>query len=189
MRIAVSGAQGTGKTTLAGRLAEELRLPLIPECSRQVAQRLGIEHLSQLSVDGFASFGKLCMESQLELEQKHSSFVSDRCTLDNAVYWLKWLSEVRPTEETESLVNRARGNMANYDYLFYLPVEFSPPWDGFRSTSGEYQKEVESYFINLLDSWDLEYHSLSGDVEKRFGSALRVLAATEGKVQPLMKKG
>jgi len=183
LKIVITGAQGTGKTTLASRLASELNLPLIPECSREVARRIGITHLSQLSVEGFTRFEELCLENQLAEEGKHASFVSDRCTLDGAVYWLKWLESVRPPEETEGFVNKARENMVNYDYIFYLPVEFSPAWDGFRSTDMTYQKEVEAYFLKLLENWEVEYHPLSGCLDRRLHSTLEVLAAGGCKVK------
>lgn len=184
MRIAITGAQGTGKTTLAVRMARKLGLPLIPECSREVAREMGIVHLSQLSVEGFARFEKLCMESQLRHERGQASFVSDRCTLDSAVYWLKWLGQVRPQEETESFVNVARENMPSYNYVFYLPVEFSPSGDGFRSTDQNYQREVDAYFLRLLREWEVEYHPLGGGLEERLRAALRMLAAREGKIAP-----
>jgi nicotinamide riboside kinase len=179
LRIAITGAQGTGKTTLAERLSGELGLPLIPESSREVARRLGIAHLSQLSVDGFARFEKLCLESQLSHERRHAAFVSDRCTLDGAVYWLKWLGQVRPPEETEGFISMARENMANYDHVFYLPVEFSPQGDGFRSTDRRYQREVDGYFTQLFREWEVDYHPLSGSLDERLQSALQRLAAGE----------
>jgi nicotinamide riboside kinase len=175
LRIVLVGAQGTGKTTLAERLARELSLPLIPESSREVARKNGIDHLSQLSVDGFAKFYKLCIESQLEHESRHHSFVSDRCTLDGAVYWLKWLSCVRSPEETEQYVNLARGNMINYHYVFYLPIEFPPPMDGFRSTHQGYQQDIDSCFLRILQDWGVTYHQLMGGVKERLNTALKLL--------------
>lgn len=189
MRIAITGAQGTGKTTLTERLAEELNIPVIPECSREVARKLGIAHLSQLSVDGFARFGKLCLETQLQQERSYTSFVSDRSTLDSAVYWLKWLEGVRPPGETAAFLNKARENMSNYNYLFYLPLEFSPAWDGFRSTDQAYQQEVDACFQKLFKGWGVQYHPLTGSLEKRLSSALEVLAAGESKVRPVAQTG
>ena len=86
MRIYFTGAQSTGKTTLARVIAKTYSLTLISEVVRSIKARWE-DSLDSIRVDLEAStrFQQEIMDSQLARETSMVSFVSDRC-LDFVAY-------------------------------------------------------------------------------------------------------
>jgi nicotinamide riboside kinase len=87
-RIAISGSAGTGKTTLARRLAAELGVPYIPEGMREHLARTGTS-LHTLGMDGLRSLVLELWEERREAEARAAAgFVADRASHDFAAFWL-----------------------------------------------------------------------------------------------------
>ena len=87
MRIAMSGAAGTGKTTLANFIHEKYGWPINPVGSRSVSQAMGFASPYDVDAAGKrVEFQRRLFEEKREWETKHESFVTDRTHLDNLVY-------------------------------------------------------------------------------------------------------
>lgn len=89
-RIAITGAHGDGKTTLAKALSETLGLPLITERAREEARNMGIGHCRELVQDRALAwkFQEEVLEAQIRAQaEKPDGFVSDRSTLDCIAYF------------------------------------------------------------------------------------------------------
>ncbi len=183
MRIGITGSQGTGKSTLAASLARILDLPLIKEQAREAANELGIEFLSTLKdqPELGKKFQTACLVCQLQAEAAYpNGFVSDRTTIDNAAYWLKWHAHQWPSEENNryftTAINHAK---KHYDLIVYVPPEIHPVDDGFRSTDRGYQLEIDTYikaFLCLADpkSWV----TATGSVEERVNQVAQMIGGT-----------
>ncbi len=96
MRIAITGAHGVGKSTLALMLATELQLPLIEEIARVVAEKMGYASTQEIvkanTIDR-QRFQEAVLSCQINTEFRYYArgFVADRSVLDVAAYaaWYK----------------------------------------------------------------------------------------------------
>jgi predicted ATPase len=87
MKIYFTGCHGSGKTTLARYTSTKYDTPLLPEVARMVLAERELQ-VDTLRSDIIAvnNYQTSVFTRQIEEEKKHSSFVSDRCLIDAAVY-------------------------------------------------------------------------------------------------------
>ena len=181
-KIGLCGAQGTGKSTLAREISNYFDLPMITEQARTAAHMLGLASPKDCSGNpqlGVA-YQQLCLSLQVGAESSLDSFVSDRTTADNALYWMKWQSHnVDSLIPVQYLTMRAAKNMVNYDLVIYVPPEFDPPDDGFRSTSKSYQGKwtfcCAVYWARCEARFAGGYMTVRGDVQQRLWQVVQKL--------------
>ncbi len=138
MRIAISGASGTGKTTLARALAEHYQLPINPIGARDVAKEMGFDNPYDVDQAGKrVEFQGRLFEAKRQWEMEHDSFISDRSYLDNLTYCALHMAE----HVTEEMVERFMVAMERYDVVFVLKSEdFQQLDDGIRQTNPRYHR-------------------------------------------------
>ena len=88
IRIGFTGAHRTGKTTLAKRLAIDLRLPYVPSISSKVYQDMGIDPSERLSFLDRLNVQNRILTAQSNLWESQESFVTDRTPYDFVMYLL-----------------------------------------------------------------------------------------------------
>lgn len=117
MKIAISGCAGIGKTTLANRLAAELRVPLIDENYEPIFQS---PEIFSGPVRDLAAALLAVHEKKRALESQHGSFVTDRCPVDIFNIWLnRGLGECQ--QETADLFEQCLAQVRQYDLLIFPP--------------------------------------------------------------------
>ncbi|MEW6771820.1 MAG: ATP-binding protein [Bacillota bacterium] len=133
MRIAITGAHGTGKTTLARALSKELGLPLISEQARLVAKEMEINSCEDLlrNPELAREFQERVLEEQIRAQLAHpQGFVSDRCTLDCIAYWNLYLGD---GSDAGRYFFKARLHaFRRLDLIVYVPPLVLSGGDGFR---------------------------------------------------------
>lgn len=176
-RIAIVGAFSTGKTTLAEAVAEPLGLPLLPEAAREVAA-LGFK----LDKDATPEVETLIFLKHYYNEQIHSDFVADRSIIDVMAYagWVldnqNWRKEMALFEECKKL---AQHNLrSQYSHVFYLPIEFPIVPDDLRPDDPEFQQEIDTRILGLLETYDVAYETLTGDHPTRVKALLERVQAS-----------
>ncbi len=174
MKIGILGAQGTGKTTLAEALSKELEYPLIPEIVRGVLKDMGMSSPRELkgNPEKGRKFQMACLYRQIEEEGKHKNFVSDRTTIDNAAYWMKWHAHKNPSHVNTEYYQTAWENAKKYDLLVYVPPEIPLVDDGCRSTDKDYQEEMAWLIGVLLYVWGKYRITVTGSLETRVKQVL-----------------
>ena len=120
VRLAMSGASGTGKTTLATYAADLLGLPQNPVGSRSVANAMGFASPYDVDRAGKrAEFQRRLLTEKIAWEREHDSFVADRTTLDVLAYFA--LHDVRSAADDGVLAQVAAGAQ-RYTHVAYYPV-------------------------------------------------------------------
>jgi nicotinamide riboside kinase len=155
MRIAISGTQSTGKTTLAGDLAGVLPNTRVePEPFRVLQNRLGLVS----GADSMTPEQELALirhaGSRLSALRAGETVVFDRCALDALAHAVVAAESGNPAF-TEAWLARLRSEaipaLNPLDLLVIVPLEDDLALidDGVRSTDGAYQAAVDRTIRSL----------------------------------------
>ena len=162
-RIILTGAQGTGKTTLMNALAADGTRTI--SHIRKFAAEQDID-ISTASEYGQKEFFKSLKK---ELSSKRS-YISDRGLTCVAAYTFeKAISEVISKKVADKqYMDIVKFHTDNPDILLiYVPIEFPLEDDGTRSIDTEFQKTIDFLIKNILDTSGIKYITVTGSVEER----------------------
>lgn len=165
MRIAIVGAQGTGKTTLLNQVEKMYgdSFLYIKEIVRSLHKEKSIKINKEADFD-----------SQMMIFEKHaenaklSDFISDRSAIDAFVYsYLNFKKGKFSESEFTEFESIFLSIIDSYDKIFFIPIEFELKSDGFRDTDKVFQKEINDLFLEVFYLYDINFISLSGTVKER----------------------
>ena len=150
MKIAVSGAAGTGKSTLGRALSQRLGVPYLEEGMRRRLEA-GLD-LHQLSHARHQALAEELLDELLEAADAavagHGGFVSDRCPLDMAAFWLYYRFAF-DLEATDRYMHRVRESLPQFRDVVLLPRDgLALEDDGVRSAN----PWVQLHFDALLEA-------------------------------------
>lgn len=168
-KIILTGAQGTGKTTILNHFKNEL--PVITEVVRKLAKQ-GVPINEKGTIDG----QKAIFEQYIKEFNEHDSYISDRGLTDVIGYTLAQASLTEDKNESDKLLaaafqmfNRFINWLNNNPdaLFFYFPIEFPVVDDGVRSINEEYRKIVDKFIKIILDASGAAYIVVKGTIEER----------------------
>jgi len=150
MRIAIAGASGTGKTTLANAIAERYSLPINPVGARSVAKSMGFDNPYDVDKAGKrVEFQRKLFEDKRRWELTNDRFVTDRTYLDNLTYCALHMADQLPDNAIEGF----RLAMARYQVVFVLDMaDFQRLDDGVRKTNLEYHRLYQETALSVYFS-------------------------------------
>jgi nicotinamide riboside kinase len=159
-RICLTGAECTGKTTLAGLLAERFGGIVVPEFSRIYAERV-LRELTVHDVEPIAR-GQLT-EQTAELQ------ILDTDLISTVVY-----ARHHYGQSPQWIVDEARTRKSD----LYLLLDIDVPWiaDGVRD-SGATRELLHEDFIATLHELGANAVTISGGWEERLRGAVRAIEA------------
>lgn len=166
MKIAFTGAQSTGKTTLLEAIKQNEEFRYKYEFIDEITRRM-IKKGLKINEEGSDTTQLLIMNEHIK-NILYSDVIMDRCLLDGVVYtrWLyeknnvsKWVWDYAQTV-FEQYVNR-------YDYIFYLTPEFGIVDDGVRSIDISFRDEIAELFEQYITRTSVPVIKLTGTVEER----------------------
>ncbi len=148
MRIAIAGASGTGKSTLARAISEKYNLPINPVGARSVALEMGFDNPYDVDAAGKrVEFQKRLFESKRAWELAHDSFVTDRTYLDNLTYCALHMAEHLEDDAVGTFMRATQ----RYDFIVRVwKKDFQKLDDGVRKTEAAYHDCYEIFLTSCL---------------------------------------
>jgi nicotinamide riboside kinase len=184
VKVTFVGAHGTGKTTLVNALAERIetlgiKCSVTPEVPRIICEsaedatyfRRGKNSLSKqiLLLVGQPIYEVAAINGA-------SILLCDRAILDHWAYTRHlFMKELKEQEALSPLSNLIAKHCQSYDFIFYVPIEFAPLDDGTREGDQDFQKAIDQEIRELLKTFGLTYHTISGTVPERAAQVMKVL--------------
>jgi nicotinamide riboside kinase len=182
MRIALSGAQGTGKTTLINELKRGSFLPhytFYDEVVRNLVKRTGIsinrkaDDYSQTAITN----EQVRLASETTFNTPNAFF--DRCIVDSHAFTI--FDYVR--EQISKKVYMYSSEMLKmvftyfpYDMVIYIPPKIQLVEDGVRDTDVQYRNRIDKLMTNVLN-----YNSIKS-------ASTKIYTLTEISVQDRIKE-
>ena len=171
MRIAITGTQGTGKTTLLKELRKiepyKSSYTFVTELTRKLHEK-GYPINEQGTDEVQRILAQQCVEASLI-----PNSIADRCVLDNIVFTTFLFNEGKVNQETmNDAIEKFEANISNFDIIFYVRPEFDLVDDGVRTTSISTRDKVFALFEHYIDKYQLPVVLLSGSVEERMKTIL-----------------
>ena len=174
MKIAFSGVQCTGKTTLINEMKKMELVDGFEFC---------FESIRKLQKDGFKinEDGDDNTQIAVMLSHIHNMTVPhsilDRCLLDGMCYTEYSYRHNKISIKTYDICLKLfELGINQYDIIFYIRPEFEMVDDGTRSTNKEFRDEVQSIFEEFISKYKLNnVVLLSGSVEQRMEQITRAI--------------
>lgn len=164
IKIAITGPESTGKSTLCELLAKEYNTTFVPEFARGYIEKLDRPyHYNDLLE---IAKGQVSTESQLVKSANKIIF----CDTDLTV--IKIWSEHKFGECHPWILNKL--NIIHYDYYFLCDIDI--PWEFDEQRE---HPQLRKYFFDLykkeMESRNLPYQIISGKVNERLDSCKKIL--------------
>ena len=175
MLIALSGAQGTGKTTLLTALRNDVEISkkftFVDEIVRTL-QKKGFK----INEAGNDETQMAVMQAHIDNTELKGDVLVDRCVLDCMAYTIYMWRHHKITRETyHTCYKLFMDNIMKYDIIFYLTPEFDIVPDGTRSTDTAFRNEIVSIFEELIYNFSLTVVRLTGTVDERLLAMRKIL--------------
>jgi nicotinamide riboside kinase len=165
MRIAITGAHGVGKSTLAAELAGALHLPELQTPGRTLAARgLPVNEAATVSSQMVAWL------LQFRLEREQPAWVASRSLIDVWSYTVQAASrgtlgavEAMMIDELERAMPLALAGA--YDALIYVPPLIALKADDVRPAGDAFQRATDEVIRRALETWSVAHETV--DVRNR----------------------
>lgn len=183
MKIALTGAHGVGKSTLAHSLLETLSkqgktVVVTPEVPRLICDIVDDKEYFRRGNNSLLK-QSLIMLGQLVIEERAQNVdfqICDRTLFDHWAYSLSLFKEEITTGKYEDLFEHfIKEHCQTYEAIFYIPIEFAPKDDGVREDDVSFQKEIDSLIVGLLNKHKINYVQITGSIDERTTKILQAI--------------
>jgi nicotinamide riboside kinase len=176
IRVALVGAHGTGKTTLAKALVGsltnmEIEVRNLSEAPRLICDRAGDPTFFRRGNNTPLRQNLILLVhllQELDLSNNVDVLISDRSLLDHWAYTLHLFGRELDEEGLRQLYEAfVVDHCRHYDVLFFLPIEFAVIDDGTREGDSRFQAEIEQCMLDLIGEYQIEVQVVRGPLEER----------------------
>ena len=163
-RIILTGAQGTGKTTLMNALATDGTKTL------SIAREHAIEAGWSPETGSSEEYQKKLFSALHKAVSSKKNYISDRGLTCVAAYTFDGAlsGSIKESVANSQYMKLHKFHSENPDVLVvYLPIEFPLEEDGIRDVDEANQRKMDFLIKNLLDTIGIKYITVTGTVEER----------------------
>lgn len=174
-RVCLTGAECTGKSSLAAALAEHYGATLVPECSRMHFEAKISRGDAMVTTGDVVSVARL----QAECEDRGAATARELLICDTDVFTIAvWNERFLLTRSLEADLLAEDRNQSDARIDLYLLCAPDIPWvpDGLRSHA-ELRQEMHLLFRHRLEETGRPYVLVEGDMQKRFTTAVTAIDA------------
>jgi predicted ATPase len=179
IKVALTGAHGTGKSTLAAAIIERLKgAVLVPEVPRLFVEELGEPERFQRGNNGF-TWQTLLVARQIEIESTYARdaeiLICDRSVVDHWAYTQILFPSECKAREGLAWKAMARRWAKTYQAVIHLPIEFRLEQDGVREPDDDFQQEVDEAIRSLYAEFERRTITIGGSLEARVDTLLSII--------------
>lgn len=176
MIIGISGAHGTGKTTLLKALQSRQEFADFEFKSgiTRDLHKMGVP----INEGGTTVTQLYVMAKHYEYAQSHGNVVLDRCALDGLAYSQVVLKNCDDRDYLHALGIIGHKCLKHYDVIFYIRPEFELEDDGVRTVDKVFHQQIVNSFENWIDLIKTYNNpppivELTGSVEQRVEQVIK----------------
>lgn len=167
MKIALSGSAGTGRSTIAIRLAQSISHTPLINLAKGILREQGFMYGTDTTVEKFLATPERQMmlyDHKRITEAQHENFVSDRSWIDNAAYAVIGFYE-NPSFDIASYLDDCRCEVEKYDSIIHIPWGRQPLQpNGTRTINPWLQFVVDSVICRIAALWQIELTTVPEDL-------------------------
>jgi len=178
MKIAISGAHCTGKTTLVNALKDSGKYNdfIFRSNLLRGLKEMGIP----INEAGNTTTQLYVMTKFYEFLNTPGNAILDRCVLDGMAYTMYFYSEM--SENMQSIFERIFEEIIfKYDAICYVEPELDLIDDGVRSVDKKFYEQVVQNFEILIGEYRIPVHRISGSVEERVKQVNKIIDSLKDK--------
>ena len=165
-KIAITGPESTGKSTLAEKLAKHFNTDYIPEYSRTYLKNFE----GQYTENDVVEIAKAQHNLIIEEEKKNPEILIADTEIIVCKIWIEYVFK-HPNETIEDLLRRQ-------DFDLYLLCDIDLPWvyDPLRENPNiEERKELFEIYKNTLTKMNVPFGIVRGSDEERVNNSLEII--------------
>ena len=183
MKVYFTGAQSSGKSTLARFISDKTNSPLLFEVARQILaeKEIPLDSL-RANFELINQFQKEIFYRQIKEEQKEQNFVSDRSLIDALAYTAQHTSlfnELVHSDECKEYIKKLK--QPDSFVFFVRPHKYMLKQDGIReSLDWEGVIAIDSMIKMLLQLFGIRYFDIhTGSIQERIQLVESVLSVQQ----------
>jgi nicotinamide riboside kinase len=176
IQIVFTGAQGTGKTTLANELSKKFGIKTF-----SIAREAAVNSGWTAETPGSVEYQKELFDKLYKKISSKKSFISDRALSCVAGYTFSHALANIEDKKFKKLADSQYKKFCKFHnehpdvLIVYTPIEFELSDDGLRNTNKDSQANLDFLIKNILDTTNADYLTVSGTVEERLDIIMKEL--------------
>lgn len=160
MRVAITGAHGVGKSTLAAELSEVLAVPVLSTPGRTMAAR-GLP----VNKDATIASQSVAWLLQYRFEREQPAWVAPRSLVDVWAYTVQAAGRGAPAPVETALLEELERSTPlavaeRYDHLIYIPPRIALQADDVRPSGQAFQRATDEAIVGALVQWSIPHTEL-----------------------------